>query len=103
MARKNNMKYCKVIVDRPVVIHEDDIVDLHILKKELEITNTISTTHGLYVYKKGYDYPQSSYVTTIHIWCRFDKTLHYINQCLFSGMERGRVRFTGKSFYFEKV
>lgn len=105
---KNKFKYMEIKIVRPIILHEDEVVNLKKLEKELEILSSINgiKNTGIYVYKKGFDYPQSSFVPgqTIHTWHKMENVLRYIKEFKsISNCDCAIVKWTEHSYYFEPV
>lgn len=78
------MKHFEVKIIRPFVLNEGEKVDIETLKSELLEYKVLSKSSkrdfGLYVYRKGYDYPHSSIFGISHTWHNGEKFLEHIDK-----------------------
>lgn len=78
------MKHFKAKIVEPFVLYEGEIVDIQELKSELltykECAEGCGRDFGLYVYRKGYKYPESSAYTITHTWHNGMKFIEHIDK-----------------------
>lgn len=103
------MEHFKIKIERPFVLHINEVLDIQKLKEELLLYKNVSKSSGrdfgLYVYNEGYDYPHSSAFGVVHTWHNGEKFIHHIDENIkmFGGGEYVLKRGKNNSVGLEKV
>ena len=97
MGKIYNMPFgVRIIEERPIVLHEGDIVKKSELKDMLQLMLRLDPETGMYVYRGSYDYPSGEGFT----WHKGEKTLEYLEKLR---VDTFRVVATPTGWYAEVI